>query len=114
MANGKHVVADVASNHESYLKDEYNDLFVDNANLADEKNEAHFDGVEMDGVEFDGGDYDGADLDRGDFDGTEMDGFNFVPPNVDVPKSSNSKRGVNMGSRQNKRLKTKKGKIVVQ
>ena len=53
-------------------------------------------------------------MDRGDFDGTEMDGFNFVPLNVDVPKSSNSKRGVNMGARQNKRLKTKKGKIVVQ
>ena len=62
----------------------------------------------MDGVEFDRGDNDGADLDS-----TERDGVNFVAPNVDVPKSSNSRRGVNMGARQNKRLKKKKGKIVV-
>ncbi|KAL9440993.1 hypothetical protein AB3S75_019632 [Citrus x aurantiifolia] len=68
----------------------------------------------MDGVEFDGGDNDGVDLDRGDFDGAEMDGVNFLPPDFDVPESSNFRRGVNMGARQNKRLKTKKGKIVVQ
>lgn len=68
----------------------------------------------MDGVEFDGGDNDGADLDRGDFNGAEMDGVNFVSPDADVPESSNSRRGVNMGAMQNKRLKTKKGKIMVQ
>ncbi|KAL9459871.1 hypothetical protein AB3S75_003137 [Citrus x aurantiifolia] len=114
MAKGKHVVANVASDQEAYLEDEYNDLFAEVDNLADAENEAHFDGVEMDGIEFDGGDNDGADLDRGDFDGAEMDGVNFVPPDADVPESSNSRRGVNMGARQNKRLKTKKGKIVVQ
>ncbi|KAL9432695.1 hypothetical protein AB3S75_027672 [Citrus x aurantiifolia] len=114
MAKGKHVVADVASDQELYLEDEYDELFASNANLADAENEAYFDGAEMDGVEFDGGDNDGADLDRGDFDGAEMDGVNSVPPNVDVPKSSNSRISVNMGARQNKRLKTKKGKIVVQ
>ncbi|KAL9437071.1 hypothetical protein AB3S75_023000 [Citrus x aurantiifolia] len=89
MAKGKHVVVDVASDQEDYLEDEYDDLFADNANLAYAENEAHFDGAEMDGV-------------------------NFVPPDIDVPKSSNSRIGVNMRARQNKRLKTKKGKIVVQ
>ena len=114
MAKGKHVVADVASDKEAYLEDEYDDLFAEVDNLADAENEAHFDGAEMDGVEFNGGDNDGADLDRGDFDGAKMDGVNFVPLDVDVPESSNFRRGVNMGARQNKRLKTKKGKIAVQ
>ena len=114
MAKGKHVVADVASDQEAYLEEEYDDLFAEVDNLADAENEAYFDGAEMDGVEFDGGDNDGAYLDIDDFYGAEIDGVNFIPPNVDVPESSNSRRGVNMGARQNKRLKTKKGNIVVQ
>ena len=114
MAKGKHLVTDVASDQEAYLENEYDDLFAEIDNLADVENEAHFDGAEIDGVEFDGGDNDGVDLNKGDFDGVEMDGVNFVPPDVDVPESSNFKKGVNMGARQNKRVKTKKRKIVVQ
>ena len=65
----------------------------------------------MDGVEFNGGDNDGADLDRGDFDCAKMDGVNFVRPDADIPESSNSKRGVNMGSRQNKNLKRRRKRL---
>ncbi|KAH9779331.1 TTF-type domain-containing protein [Citrus sinensis] len=78
---------------EAYLEDDYRDLFADNANLAYPEDEDDIDGAEMDGVEFDGGDNDGADLDRGDFDCAEMDGVNFVRPDVDIPESSNSRRG---------------------
>ncbi|KAL9411567.1 hypothetical protein AB3S75_045211 [Citrus x aurantiifolia] len=34
--------------------------------------------------------------------------------NMDVPESSNATRGVNIGARQNKKLKTMKERIVVQ
>ena len=33
---------------------------------------------------------------------------------MDAPKSSNATRGVNIGARQNKKLKTRKERIVVQ
>lgn len=38
-------MADVASDQEAYLEDEYNDLFAEIDNLADAENEAHFDGA---------------------------------------------------------------------
>lgn len=47
---------------------------------------------------------DGSDLDEADFDGTKFDSANFVALNIDIPKSSSSMRGANMGARQNKRL----------
>ena len=120
MANGKHTVVDGASDRDYNLEDGYCDLFDNNVDLEGEKDEADVDGVaeldaaEIDGIDFDGGDSDGAGLDGGDLVGIERDGANLVAPNVDVPESSNSRRGVNMGARQNKRLKTRKGKIVVQ
>ena len=105
MAKGKHIVVDGASDQDCNLEDDYCDLFDNNVDLEGEKDEAGVDGVveldvaEIDGVEFDGGDFDGAGLDRDDLVGIERDGANLVAPNVDVPKSSNSKRGVNMGAR---------------
>ena len=118
MAKGKHIVVDGASDQDCNLKDDYCNLFDNNVDLEGEKDEAGVDGVveldvaEIDGVEFDGGDFDGAGLDRDDLVGIERDGC--VAPNVDVPESSNSRRGMNMGTRKNKRLKTRNGKIVVQ
>lgn len=115
MGKGKHIVANGVSDEDANLDDDYHDLFVDNADLVDEEDVADLDGVanldgtEMDGVELDGGEFDGADLN-----GAERDGANLVSPDVDVPESSNSRRGANMGARKNKRLKTNKGKIVVQ
>ena len=66
-------MADVASNQNAYLEDDYHDLFADNADLEDAEDEADFDGAE-----FDGGDNDGVDLDRGDLDSTERDSVNFI------------------------------------
>ena len=77
-------MADVASDQDAYLEDDYHDLFADNADLEDAKDEADFNGAVMDGVECDGGDNDGADLDRGDLDSTERDNVNFVDLDVDV------------------------------
>ena len=68
----------------------------------------------IDGIEFDGGDFNGAGWDGDDLDGIERDGANLVAPDVDVLESNNFRRDVNIDARQNKRLKTRKGKIVVQ
>ena len=70
--------------------------------------DAEFDAAKIDGIDFDGGDSDGAGLDGDYLVGIERNGANLVAPNVDVPESSNSRRGVNKGARQNKRLKIKK------
>ena len=120
MAKGKHTLVDGASDQDCNLEDDYCDLFDNNIDLEGEKDEAGVDGVveldvaEIDGIEFNGGDFDGAGLDGDGLVGIERDCANLVAPNVDVPESSNSRRGVNMGARQNKRLKTRNGKIVVQ
>ena len=105
MAKGKHIVVDGASNQDCNLKDYYYDLFSNNVDLEGEKYEVHLDDVakldaaEIDGIELDKGDFNRASLDGDDLDGIERNGANLVAPNVDVPKSSNSKRGVNMGAR---------------
>lgn len=94
-----------ASDEDANLEDDYLDLFADNADLKDEEDEADLDGVaNLDGIEGDGIDLEGI----------KRDGANIVSPNVDVPENSNSRRGVYMGARQNKRLKITKGRIVVQ
>ena len=113
-------MVDGASNQDCNLEDDDYDLFDNNVDLEGEKDKADLDGVaeldaaEIDGIELDKGDFDSAGLDGDGLDGIERDGANLDAPNVDVPKSSNSRRGVNMGARQNKRLKTRKEKIVVQ
>lgn len=38
----------------------------------------------------------------------------FVDTDMDALKSNNANKGVNMGIRQNKKLKTRKGRIVIQ
>ncbi|KAL9441529.1 hypothetical protein AB3S75_020096 [Citrus x aurantiifolia] len=120
MAKGKHIVVDGASDQDCNLEDDYCNLFDNNVDLEGEKDKVDVDGVaeldaaEIDGIEFDRGDFDGVSLDGDDLVSIERDGANLVAPNIDVPESSNSRRGVNMGARQNKRLKIRKGKIVVQ
>ncbi|KAL9413766.1 hypothetical protein AB3S75_042287 [Citrus x aurantiifolia] len=120
MAKEKHTVVDGVSDHDCNLEDDYYDLFDNKVDLKGEKDETGLDGVadldvaEIDGIEFDGGDFNSAGWDGDYLDGIERDGANLVAPNVDVSKSSNSRKGVNMSARQNKRLKTRKGKIVVQ
>ena len=117
MAKGKHIVVDGASDKDCNLEDDYYDLFANNVDLEGEKDEANLDGVvelassEINGIEFDGGDFDGAGLDGDDFDGIGKYGANLVAPNIDVPDNSNSRKGVNMDVRQNKKLKTKREKL---
>lgn len=72
----------------------HDDLMANNADLEDEKNKANLDGADLNGIEFDSADFDGSYLD-----GVDLDGANFDSLNVNVLKSSNSKRGVNMGAR---------------
>ena len=117
MAKGKHTLANSTSHEDPNLEDDYHNLFADNTDLEDKEDDvdldgiANLDGSEMDGVEFDGSYFDGADLDGVYLDGTKRDGANLAVLDVDVPKCSNSRRGMNMSPRQNKRLKTKKGRI---
>lgn len=99
MAKGKDIVADNEHDHtfdeDINLEDGYHDdLIANNADFEDEKNKANLDGADLNGIEFDSADFDGAYLG-----GVHLDGANFDSLNVNVLKSSNSKRGVNMGAR---------------
>ena len=117
MAKGKHIMANGISHEDPNLEDDYHNLFTDNTDLEDKEDEidlddiANLDGSKMDGVEFDGSYFDGVDLDGVNLDGTKRDGANLAAPDIDVPESSNSRRGINMSPRQNKKLKTKKRRI---